>query len=110
MSWYMGADYPTNDLFPELPASPMEEPWPYALWRTDPQINNGYPYHELLPEVPPLGAFANAENLKYVRIPPTTISIGDHAFTHTKLIRVRISENCTYGDKTFPSGCEIKYY
>lgn len=53
--WHMGDGYPTNDLFPELPASPMEKPYPKALWRTNPLINNGYPYHELLPDVPGIG-------------------------------------------------------
>lgn len=52
-SWYIGEDgYPTNILFPKLPVSAMMKPYPKALWRIDPQINNGYPYHELLPNVP----------------------------------------------------------
>ena len=56
MSWYIGEDgYPTNDEFTDLPAAPMTEPWPYAYWRIDPLINNGYPYHELMPGVVGIG-------------------------------------------------------
>lgn len=50
MSWYMGPDgYPTNDKFPELPTVAMKKPYPKAFWRIDPLVNNGYPFHELLP-------------------------------------------------------------
>jgi len=53
MSWYIGPDgYPTNDEFPDIPATPFTNPWPYSIWRIDPLVNNGYPYHELLPIVP----------------------------------------------------------
>lgn len=52
-AWYMSEDgYPKYSLFPELPTAAMMKPYPKALWRIDPQINNGYPYHELLPNVP----------------------------------------------------------
>lgn len=85
---------------------PMSAPYPVSIMV---QKAGSYPKLSGL-NLMDIGAFSNAENLKYVRIPSATTSIGDHAFTHTKLIRVRISENCTYGDKTFPSGCEIKYY
>lgn len=110
-SWYIGEDgYPTNVLFPELPASPMEKPYPKALWRIDPRINGGYPYHELLPEVPLLGAFANAVNLKTVRIPETVKTIGRYAFRNTQLTSVTIASDCEYYDTSFPDGCIINFY
>ncbi len=109
MSWYMGADgYPTNDQFPELPTVAMAKPYPKALFRTDLQTNNGYPFHELLPEVPLLGAFANANNLSLVRIPNTVKSIGENSFTFTKLTSVQIASDCEYYDTSFPEGCIVK--
>lgn len=110
MSWYMGADYPTNDKFPELPAAAMNKPYPKALWRIDPQINGGYPYHELLPEVPLLGAFANAVNLKTVRIPETVKTIGRYAFRNTQLTSVTIARDCEYSPTSFPDGCVVNFY
>lgn len=101
---------PTHSYFPATPSNPMEEPWPYALWRTDPQINSGYPYHELLPEVPLLGAFANAVNLKTVRIPETVKTIGRYAFRNTQLTSVTIASDCEYYDTSFPDGCIINFY
>lgn len=101
---------PTHSYFLDTPASPMEEPWPYALWRTDPQVNNGYPHHELLPEVPLLGAFANATNLKTVRIPETVKTIGRYAFRNTQLTSVTIASDCEYYDTSFPDGCIINFY
>jgi len=47
--------YPKYSLFPELPSSAMTKPYPKALWRIDPQINGGYPYHELMPGVVGIG-------------------------------------------------------
>ena len=111
MSWYMGADgYPTNDQFPELPTVAMTKPYPKALFRIDLQVNNGYPYHELLPKVPLLGAFANANNLIYARIPATVQKLGDQSFTNTLLKQVKISQDCTFDEETFPKGCLIEYY
>lgn len=54
--WIMGDDgYPTNEDFPEVPAEPITKPYPKALWRIDPQVNNGYPYHLLLPGLSGIG-------------------------------------------------------
>lgn len=113
MSWYMGADgYPTNSLFPELPASPMEKPYPKALWRIDPLINGGYPYHELMPGLVRKGpgAFCNAGKLTRVRIPSTVKLIGEKAFANTALRSVTIAPDCQYSETSFPPGCEVNFY
>lgn len=110
-AWYMSEDgYPKYSLFPELPTSAMRKPYPKALWRIDSLINNSYPYHELLPEVPLLGAFANAVNLKTVRIPETVKTIGRYAFRNTQLTSVTIASDCEYYDTSFPDGCIINFY
>ena len=101
--------YPRYSLSPEPPPL-MPKPWPYILWRTDSLINNSYPYHELLPEVPLLGAFANAVNLKTVRIPETVKTIGRYAFRNTQLTSVTIASDCEYYDTSFPDGCIINFY
>ena len=112
-SWYIGEDgYPTNVLFPELPASPMEKPYPKALWRIDPRINGGYPYHELMPGLVRKGpgAFYNAVKLTRVRIPETVKLIGEEAFANTALRSVTIAPDCQYSETSFPEGCEVNYY
>lgn len=62
MAWYMSDDFPTNDLFPDIPENYMESPFPNALWRIDVAYNNGFPYHELLggeiPYNPPVPIYA----------------------------------------------------
>lgn len=110
-AWYMSEDgYPRYSLFPELPSSAMTKPYPKALWRIGHQINSDYPYHELLPEVPLLGAFANATNLRTVRIPETVKTIGRYAFRNTQLTSVTIASDCEYYDTSFPDGCIINFY
>jgi hypothetical protein len=113
MSWYIGEDgYPTNDEFPDLPAAPMTEPWPYAYWRIDPLVNNGYPFNELMPGLVRKGpgAFCNAGKLTRVRIPESVKTIGKEAFRNTALRSVTIAPDCTYSETSFPPGCEISYY
>lgn len=56
------------------------------------------------------GAFYEAENLEYVKIPKSVTSIGDHAFAGTKLKEVCLSRNCTFKRSTFPSDCKITFY
>lgn len=113
MSWYMGPDgYPTNDKFPELPAAAMKKPYPKALWRIDPQINGGYPFHELMPGLVRKGpgAFYNAVKLTRVRIPESVKLIGEKAFAHSALRSVTIAPDCTYSETSFPEGCEVNFY
>ncbi len=51
MAWYMSDDFPMNDLFPDIPETYMERPFPKALWRTDRIMNSGFPWHEFLPNI-----------------------------------------------------------
>ena len=51
-TWIMGADgYPTNTDFISLPES-NTSPLPKGKWRCSPYYNDGYPYHELLLDIP----------------------------------------------------------
>lgn len=111
MSWYMDG-YPTNTDFSELPAAAMVEPFPDGYWRTDPLVNNGYPFNELMPGLVRKGpgAFYNAGKLTRVRIPETVKLIGEEAFANTALRSVTIAPDCTYSETSFPEGCEVSYY
>lgn len=100
----------TNRNFISMPEKYMEKPYPAALWRIDPAVNNGYPYHELLLFEPKSGAFMNASNLQTVYIPRTCKKIGEWAFRNTALKKVCIAADCTYYPTSFPDGCEIEFY
>lgn len=109
--WYMGSDgLPTTDEFLPFPENPLAGELPKMLWRIDPAVNDGLPYHELLPLEKPSGAFMNAANLEYVYIPRSCKKIGAFAFSNTKLRRVKIAADCEYYPTTFPKGCEIEFY
>lgn len=56
------------------------------------------------------GAFANNQNLSKIIIPSSVTLIGDTAFKNTALSSVKIAENCTYGDESFPKDCKIENY
>lgn len=110
-TWKIGEDgFPTNIDFIDLPESPMEKPYPKAVWRIEPGVNDEFPFNELLPLEKPSGAFMNAHDLEYACIPRSCKKIGKLAFTNTKLRRVKISEDCEYYPTSFPPDCEIKYY
>lgn len=113
-NWHIGSDgYPTNDQFIPLPEKAMQRPYPDALWRIDPDVNDGYPYNKLIPGMvpePPSGAFMDATNLEAVYIPRTCRKIGGFAFTNTALKKVRIPADCIYYPTSFPPDCEIEYY
>ena len=66
--------------------------------------------NKYLPDLIDVGAFANATNLTYVRIPPTVKKIGRYSFRNTKLTSVTIASDCEYYDTSFPDGCQIKFY
>lgn len=96
--------------FPELPDKTLKKPYPHSAWRIQRGYNDWYPFHELLPNVPLLGAFANAVNLKTVRIPETVKTIGRYAFRNTQLTSVTIARDCVYYPTSFPDGCIINFY
>lgn len=56
------------------------------------------------------GAFLNATELEYVKIPKSVESIGPYSFSGTKLQKVMISKNCSYSRSSFPAGCEVIFY
>jgi hypothetical protein len=100
----------THTDFPEVPDKAFQLPLPKSAWRTDNQYENGYPFNMLMPEVPAVGAFANASNLTQVSIPQSVKYIGREAFRNTKLKNVRIASDCTYFDTSFPDGCIINFH
>lgn len=110
-TWIMGENgFPTNTEFIEPPETAMEKPYPDAMWRIEPGVNNGLPFNRLMPQEEPSGAFMNARNLEYVYIPRSCKKVGKLAFTNTRLHRVRIAEDCEYYPTSFPPDCEIEFY
>lgn len=111
-AWYMGEDgFPTTDYFPELPENAANSPFPAMMWRIDPKMNGGFPFHGLLPDVPrQSGAFENASRLSRVIIPESVKTIGDSAFQGTALTVVRVAADCTFGEGSFPENCRILRY
>lgn len=101
--------YPYKGVFLDMPESAIEGEGPKALWRIDLDVSD-HPYMELPPDIPAFGAFANTNNLAYVKIPVTVQKLGDQVFTNTKLRDVKISPDCTFSDTTFPPGCRVNYY
>lgn len=102
-------DIPYHGLFPEIPEKAVSKPYPKALWRID-YLSPNLPYHALMPLEIPAGAFMNAVNLEYARIPETVRKIGRWAFTNTALHKVRISSECEYYETSFPENCVIEFY
>ncbi len=52
MSWHIGEDgLPTNENFIECPEKSMDKPYPHALWRIDPTVNDGLPFNMLMPGI-----------------------------------------------------------
>lgn len=102
-------DLPRNNLFEILTDSPVEYPAD-AMFRIDSRYMGGVPFEGLFLDADDLGAFANASSLKTIRIPPSVKSIGENAFTHSKLTHVRIAEDCDYSTTSFPKNCEVEHY
>lgn len=111
VQWYIYDDgFPRNDdaeLFPK----DFSEPYPKAMWRITNGYNDGFPFNELMPDIPrATGAFRNADKLERVKIPISVKTIGAEAFKGTALQRVRIAADCTYGEQSFPAGCVVTRY
>lgn len=112
-AWIVGDDgYPTpNAEVEELPDYVLTEPLPRPMWRITARVENGYPYHELFPDlIRQTGAFENASRLSRVVIPESVKVIGDSAFRGTALTVVRIAADCTFGEESFPGNCRILRY
>ncbi len=103
-------DLPHTNLAPVLNIPALTKPFPDAVFRIKPDEMGGIPFNKLPPDCPALGAFANANNLIYARIPATVQKLGDQSFTNTLLKQVKISQDCTFDEETFPKGCLIEYY
>lgn len=86
----------------EIPSYPS----PYAVMTL---VANEYPIYNHLKTID-TGAFANATNLRYVRIPESVKKIGKTAFRNTALISVTIARDCEYYPTSFPDGCIINFY
>lgn len=79
------------------------------LWELTDTKNELYIYN-CLPEIDNLGAFANANNLTYISIPPSVKKIGRYSFRGTQLTSVRLARDCEYFPTSFPDNCEIFFY
>lgn len=78
------------------------------LWYLD--LNSELQIDGLPEKVDELGAFANAENLVEISIPPSVKKIGRYSFANTSLTSVRIANDCVYYPTSFPQGCIIHFY
>lgn len=78
------------------------------LWHLD--LNSELQIDGLPEKVDELGAFANAENLVEISIPPSVKKIGRYSFMNTSLTSVRIANDCVYYPTSFPQGCIIHFY
>lgn len=110
-TWYIDENgIISNTEFIEMPEKYMSKPYPMALWRIEPTINNGFPFNELMPDMVPTGAFMNAVNLQTVYIPRTCKKIGAFSFRNTALKKVYIAADCEYSSTSFPDDCEVMFY
>lgn len=51
-TWFIDADgLPTNIKFIDIPEEAMTKPYPKSVWRITPNINDGLPYNDLLPDI-----------------------------------------------------------
>ena len=78
------------------------------LWHLD--TSQELQIDDLPEKVDLLGAFANAENLTEISIPPSVKKIGRYSFSGAQLTSVRIARDCTYFPTSFPDNCEIFFY
>lgn len=89
-------------------------PFPKSYWQIKTGYNNGFPFNELIPNIPYvptyIGAFEESSILTKVKIPPTVKTIGQKAFKGTALTSVKIASDCTYSEESFPEGCVIENY
>ena len=85
----------------------MIKPYPLSMWYVDTDL--GYPLLGAFPDMPMLGAFANAIEMNRVEVSDNLTAIGEVSFRGTQLTEVEIPTGCTYKSTSFPQGCEIKY-
>ena len=105
MAWIIDNGYPYQDTLGEQIEFPIE-PYPYSIMT---QEKNEYPKFNHLNMIN-TGAFVNATNLRYVRIPQSVKKIGRYAFRNTALASVTISRDCEYYPTSFPDGCVVNFY
>ena len=111
--WFMAADQLTMLLLPIPINTPiLVKPYPASFWWyevPDDRLENVLIPQELLQPLEG-GAFLDAENLEFVKIPRSVTSIGWQSFQGTKLKKVCISRNCKYYSSSFPKDCEVVFY
>lgn len=65
--WYIDDGDITHTEFIEPSGAAMSAPYPSSLWRIDPMVNNGIPYHDLLPGVETINLWAQSTD-DYIHI------------------------------------------
>lgn len=108
--WRIKDGRPYHDFLLPLAETPLAKPYPKTVWRTDPLVNGGKLFHDLLPIPEPLGAFRNAKHLTAARIPESVKKIGTEAFRYTALEKVKIASDCEYSETSFPERCKVEFY
>ncbi|MDE6673016.1 MAG: leucine-rich repeat domain-containing protein [Ruminococcus sp.] len=102
--------YPYIQDMPEFSSVTLKKPYPHGIMVCmGEDVNDGYPGIPEL-DIYIAGAFMNAVNLEYVRIPETVRQIGKYAFRNTALQKVKISSECDYYKTSFPENCVIEFY
>lgn len=96
-------EYPHVEGLPEL-LPIISPPYMYSFMI---QSEGRYPTIHSLPEIIEMGAFCHAKKLNSVTIPSSVHSIGRHSFSYTALKNVKLPENCTYYETSFPDGCTV---
>ena len=111
MAWIISNNQLTNTEFISLPDKPFVGDSPKSMWQINEHINNKMPFVPLMIDLPErYGAFCNATSLSKVTIPYSVKTIGEFAFTHTALKKVKIAPDCTYYSTSFPEGCVVEFY
>lgn len=106
MSWYIENGRLTHAALPALIEPRFSPPYPPGVW----YVENGRLTHSGLPSLLISGAFTGCSALTQVSIPRSVKSIGENSFAGTALRRVRIAQDCTYSETSFPEGCAVEFY
>lgn len=98
MAWVIQNGKLTNTEFIEMPESPLTAPYTASVWRIDPLVNNGRPYHDNMIGLPKLNVYIEpSEPLIHVYSPlETDFEHNGLAIIDASECEVRHEENGMY--------------
>lgn len=103
--WKIKLDGLGVGLMPYLQDSYID-PLPYGLFR----MNDGDKsiYHKLMPEMADyIGAFEGCSSLIRIKTPNSLQKLGKKAFKDAGIRKIKLPQNCTYYNTTFPEDCNV---